>query len=324
MRTPVRGVRLSRTPSGPGPVCGGMGAKDGCDYRPTRGRSVVRGSRGATAASCELALVCAGVTDRLHESRGRDRRPYSKLRAWLAVTGAAAPGIVLAGSRCCRMSASRRAGPASTTARTWPSRCRSRWWTGASCGGSPCSSCGAMGSARRGHAQSPHGRRPRARRGIDRTGPRGPPTAGASSSLCARCRLLPTARRYASSRSRPGRASDPRVLRGVVRQQRGPDDPRRSHAPRLSVYKGGAALRARGGRHPAAGARGQPPGRRRHGARAVCALPRARPRRGLRGDRAARRPHGGLVGAARRGRLPASRPAGATRSFGQSAIVSRP
>src|SRR5919107_6224019 len=35
MRTPVRGDRRSRTPSGPGSVCGGAGAVDGCDYRPT-------------------------------------------------------------------------------------------------------------------------------------------------------------------------------------------------------------------------------------------------------------------------------------------------
>src|SRR4051794_3303607 len=31
----ARGARLSRTPSGPAPVCGGKGAVDGCGYRPS-------------------------------------------------------------------------------------------------------------------------------------------------------------------------------------------------------------------------------------------------------------------------------------------------
>ena len=137
---------------------------------------------------------------------------------------------------------------------------------------------------------------------------------GASSSPCALCRLSPRARRYTASRSRPRPRRGSPFLRGVVRQQRGPDDPRRSHAPRLS-RRYGRCCAARP-RAPTPCSRCQraaawtPPARRPRG---MCPTS-GQTRRGLRADRADRRPHEGLVGAARCGRLPASRPAGATRS----------
>ena len=61
----MRGVRLSRTPSGPAPVCGGMGAVDGCDYRPTPVQCSGEGKRTAAAAVSTVAYTTVFISNLL-------------------------------------------------------------------------------------------------------------------------------------------------------------------------------------------------------------------------------------------------------------------
>ena len=86
-RTPVRGARRSRTPSGPAPVCGGRGAVDGCDYRPRCGE-------------CSALARCASVranAERPPASCRRAPEPLSRLPS-VVPAQLAIPDLVLLSS----------------------------------------------------------------------------------------------------------------------------------------------------------------------------------------------------------------------------------
>ena len=223
-----------------------------------------------------------------------------RLRFWLAVAGAAACGgscsLHRAAAECLLLAAQARHRRPRKHGRRAAARAGGLERCVAARRALPAGDGSPRGAATR---NPPHRRRRSARQGIHRTGPRtGRDRAAADSPARRRRRANSDASRRGHDAIRlraagPGRAADPRFsevwyVNSAVRMTRG-DRTLRAYP----VYTGGAALRARGRRHPAPGARGRPPGRRRHGARGMC--PTSGPtRRGIRADRADRRPHEGL------------------------------